>query len=99
MPLDVCTYCGWTWQEFREKGVLGGTCCYESLHQQLEAYSSIHFKKLVHGQSAPVNQTRSQKVVELKKMLQFSLKHEKFEEALSIKKQLEQLNRPPSIHD
>jgi len=95
--LNICTSCGYTWEEFLNRGRLGCPDCYSVFNNELKSIFAIHHGRTKHAAPSPRKTSaikkvkKSEELQQLKKLLKSAVKYEKFEEAIRIKREISRL--------
>jgi protein arginine kinase activator len=95
--IKICTHCGFTWDEFLSRRVLGCAQCYSTFSFELKgvlAEFHSHIKHLSSGSSVGTSDEHTEKfekLAQLRDLLSKAVRQEKFEEALRIKKEISRL--------
>lgn len=90
--LLVCLRCGFTYAEFRGRGLLGCAECYESFGEILHAdMFHVHprlFRAAPAGQTAGNDARRAETAAALRERLSDALRFERYEEAAALRREL-----------
>ncbi len=92
-----CPACGFTQADFKKTGRLGCPVCYQTFGEGLEVILKDMHKGTEHKGKIPARQLKSkefhQKLGQLEKSLTDAVKHEKYEEAASLRDQIAHLQK------
>jgi protein arginine kinase activator len=95
--IKVCTHCGFTWDEFSLRLVLGCPQCYTVFRKELKGYlAEVHgVVSHLHSHWSDVDSRKEKAKVEqlaqLHERLSEAVRQEKFEDALKIKDELRKM--------
>ncbi|MBF0433221.1 MAG: UvrB/UvrC motif-containing protein [Fibrobacteria bacterium] len=94
----VCTHCGFTWDEFLTRGIFGCAKCYNVFRVPLQAVFAVLHGHLSHIPSSDIEEDkpvttmqRYERLAQLREKLSDAVRQERFEDALSIKKQIKEI--------
>jgi protein arginine kinase activator len=97
--IKFCTRCGFTWDEFLTRGVLGCPECYSVFDQELRPWLAEYHNTLKHNAflkstgGTQANTEIIEKLARLREQLSDAVRLEKFEEAIKIKKCIRELEK------
>ena len=102
-PLRVCLQCGFTYAEFRARGLLGCAACYDHMGEALIA-DMLHRHPRLHrrapdaqGEAGPDRAADPAAVTAaLRERLSDALRLERYEEAAALRRQLDAFATPGS---
>lgn len=92
---SVCTHCGFTWDEYRSRGLLGCAQCYAVFGEALQADLLWFHRALEHG-AAPAaagektSAPSPENTAALKEQLAEALRRENYQEAARLRRQLDE---------
>ena len=97
----VCPNCNWTLRQFKNKGVLGCSNCYDAFEAEVEdiikriqPYAENKLDNIEFNvESKQQNLTKEQKLIQLKSDLQKAIKEERYEDAGVINKEIKKLTK------
>jgi protein arginine kinase activator len=84
----VCTHCGFTWYEYRARGLLGCPQCYAAFGDALQA-DLLWFHRALEHAAAPASSDNSaapERIAALREQLASSLRKENYEEAARLRR-------------
>jgi protein arginine kinase activator len=94
-PFPVCTHCGFTWDEYRARGLLGCPQCYAVFGDALQADIAWFHRALAHStdpaDSAAAASASAPERAALREQLSSALRKEHYEEAARLRRLLDGL--------